>query len=329
MLKDKFRTRRGMLKYAREIENTALDSYGIQADRIKLMGVSDNITYRVETKPGRWYLLRLHQNEQTSKGEIISELVWLEYLKTTDLVAPVGVKNTDNSYVTEIRTKFAEKSQLCSLMEWVDGRLINEDTQSARISNIGALMAKLHNYSAEFQPDNSFTRPVWGAKSLLADLDKLGGNYHQFMSKEDYRVFQRAVEKVCVEIAELETNSRDFGMIHADLHMGNVLLHKGELRMIDFGRCGYGHYMYDVAQSFLGIIPVQRKSFLEEYQTQRQLPDNHKSELGTFYIMACIENICFHSSDPLEIEDLTKKTPFFLTLLDMYLSEKPFIFGRE
>ena len=31
-----------------------------------------------------------------------------------------------------------------------------------------------------------------------------------------------------------------FGLIHAHLHQENCLIHRGEVRAIDFDHCGYG-----------------------------------------------------------------------------------------
>jgi Ser/Thr protein kinase RdoA (MazF antagonist) len=38
-----------------------------------------------------------------------------------------------------------------------------------------------------------------------------------------------------------------WGLIHADLHRDNILLHHGEIGVIDFDDCGWGYYLFDLA----------------------------------------------------------------------------------
>lgn len=45
----------------------------------------------------------------------------------------------------------------------------------------------------------------------------------------------------------LGERSATFGLIHADLHLDNVLFAGGEARPIDFDDCGLGHWLYDIA----------------------------------------------------------------------------------
>ncbi|WP_308460917.1 phosphotransferase [Brevibacillus formosus] len=39
-------------------------------------------------------------------------------------------------------------------------------------------------------------------------------------------------------------NRNHYGIIHGDLHQGNIVFHNGDPRPIDFGRCGFGYYLY-------------------------------------------------------------------------------------
>ncbi|QNO14189.1 phosphotransferase [Alkalicella caledoniensis] len=330
MIKDKISSRRMLLKQGKEIANRVIKNYEIEGHiTIKLIGVSDNITYRIDTDLGERYLLRLHQDKLLNKNQIISELTWLEYLQERDVVVPQGVKNIHNCYVTEFETELKDTKQPCSLMKWVEGRLRQEGIQHTHLFKVGSMMAKLHNSSSEFKPDHLFVRPTWGKESIKRDIEKLEKYCDDLMSKEDFAIFQKGVEKISVEIDEMEKTHHTFGIIHGDLHMGNVVFHKGLPRVIDFGRCGYGFYQYDIAQTLLGIAPSQRRSFIEGYESIRKLPGNHQDCLETFFIMACIENISFHSSNPQEKEDLIRKSPFIAKLIKLYLSGEGFLYGRS
>ena len=54
------------------------------------------------------------------------------------------------------------------------------------------------------------------------------------------------------EISQLPYDPDEWGMIHADLHVGNFLVNDQEIIPIDFSFCGYGHYLYDLSVCLTG-----------------------------------------------------------------------------
>jgi Ser/Thr protein kinase RdoA (MazF antagonist) len=85
--------------------------------------------------------------------------------------------------------------------------------------------------------------------------------------------------------------------------------------------------LYDLAQTFLGLVPPQRTAFLEGYRSKRRLPDNYKWGIEMFFAMACIENVSFHADNPAETGELVRRAPFIQGILEKYLAEKPFLFA--
>jgi Ser/Thr protein kinase RdoA (MazF antagonist) len=71
--------------------------------------------------------------------------------------------------------------------------------------------------------------------------------------------------------------SDTFGLIHADLHLGNVLFRGGHAVPIDFDDCGYAHYLYDLAVPIADNLDHDdwqslKDALYEGYQTVRPLP---------------------------------------------------------
>jgi Ser/Thr protein kinase RdoA (MazF antagonist) len=56
-----------------------------------------------------------------------------------------------------------------------------------------------------------------------------------------------------------------YGLIHADTHPGNFVIQGERLRLIDFGRLGWGPYLLDIAHCALDMEPAQRGAFLDGY----------------------------------------------------------------
>jgi Ser/Thr protein kinase RdoA (MazF antagonist) len=96
-----------------------------------------------------------------------------------------------------------------------------------------------------------------------------------------------SLERFRAAFDRLGTGPEVFGLVHADLHQFNVLLHRGQVRAIDFDDCCFGHYLYDLAVTLVGAgpwrtTPAMRAAFLAGYRQERALPAQLEGMLGTF-----------------------------------------------
>jgi Ser/Thr protein kinase RdoA (MazF antagonist) len=82
-----------------------------------------------------------------------------------------------------------------------------------------------------------------------------------------------------------------YGMIHADLHDGNLLVGgDGRLTVIDFDDCAFGWYGYDIA---VGLYHQQDSSrfgalseaFVRGYRTRRELTDETLALIPMFLLV--------------------------------------------
>lgn len=317
-------SRQMLLRYAREAALLALEQYGIQeVEHLRFIRLSENMTYRVETARRERYLLRLNRNERLGTAEIESELVWLEFLAAAGITAPTGMRNRSGAYVTAVEMR-GHGEQLCTLMTWVEGRS-REDVGDQAVLACGELMGRLHRHAREFLPGPDFVRPVWGARAFREDFAALEPHYLNFMSEAEYVTFAKTADRISRQLELLQRDRESYGMIHGDLHPGNIVFLKGEPRPIDFGRCGFGYYLYDVAEALLGLASPQKKLFLEGYRSSCPLPEDCPPALEGFFLMACIENVCFHASVPEEREHLRRQTPYIVKWMERYLRGEPFL----
>ncbi len=120
--------------------------------------------------------------------------------------------------------------------------------------------------------------------------------------------------------------AQNWGLIHADLHEGNYLFYNEQIRPIDFGRCGFGYYLYDIAQSLDHLHPEVRTSFFEGYQTIGNLPSNYLQITEGFSIMASIETFAFHANNPNEHEWLSNTVRYVAqNHIPKYLENESFL----
>ncbi|HEY9734827.1 MAG TPA: phosphotransferase [Trichocoleus sp.] len=118
-----------------------------------------------------------------------------------------------------------------------------------------------------------------------------------------------------------------WGLIHADLHQGNYVLHGEEVRPIDFSRCGFGFYLYDIGQALGDLEPPLRSHFFKGYTRIRSLPQEYVDIVEAFFVGATVENFAFLSANLQEHEWLARAVPYVVkNHLHQYLRGKTFLF---
>jgi len=214
-----------------------------------------------------------------------------------------------------------------TLLKWIEGERLDKRALTVEsIRKMGALMAQLHEASSDFCSYKGFTRPSWGRESFQRDWEHLQRHYRHFISDEAFDLYTTAAAKVANHLERLEPTGSNYGMIHADLHNGNVVFRDDEPYAIDFGRCGFGYHLYDIAQSIMGLLPPQRELFIEGYEQVRKMDENFIPKLECFFIMAIIEAYSFHSEIAIETEGLIEEQPYAQAILRAYIDGVPFMF---
>jgi Ser/Thr protein kinase RdoA (MazF antagonist) len=105
-------------------------------------------------------------------------------------------------------------------------------------------MAMLHAHARSWQPPAGFARIRWDFETFFGDVMVYGGvpagKVWDLLPGEARSAFDRVAGRMRGRFGELT-------LVHADLHPGNVIFHRGRARLIDFDDSGYAPLMYDVA----------------------------------------------------------------------------------
>jgi Ser/Thr protein kinase RdoA (MazF antagonist) len=320
-----------------DIAKLALDQYSLAQGQRWFLGHSESVTFRIETQEEK-FLLRIHQpisgshDDVWQKKEVIeSELLWLAALHhDTKLVVQKPIKNLQNRWIAQVVGDENTETFYCSLLHWIDGEILQSERTPQQAYQLGVLMAQLHQHSQQWQIPQNFIRPAYDPHRFKAALAQLYPAISQgLISTENYNVLSSAVRQIQEMMETLKQNQEVWGLIHGDLHDGNYLLYGDELRPIDFARCGFGYYLYDVASTIQYLPPAVRSSFFEGYQTSQKLPKNYIRIVEGFFIMAMIDVLSFHVNNPKEhegvsdtVKDVTKEH------IPLYLQGESFLFDK-
>lgn len=313
------------LKQTKQSALIVLNEYDVDWSSIHFLQVSEHVTFRIESSDGEKFLLRIHSVSK-SREETVSELEWLATLRYKGIVVSEAVLNQRGAVVTDIATSDGQLYYV-TLLKWIEGEHLDKRALTVEsIRKMGALMAHLHEASSDFCPTKGFTRPSWGRESFQRDWEHLQRHYQHFISDEAFDLYTTAADKVVNHLEMLEPSGSNYGMIHADLHNGNVVFRDDEPYAIDFGRCGFGYHLYDMAQSIMGLLPLQRELFIEGYEQIRKMDENAIPILESFFIMAIIEAYSFHAEIEMESEGLIEEQPYAQAILRAYINGVPFMF---
>ncbi|GLX68007.1 phosphotransferase enzyme family protein [Paenibacillus glycanilyticus] len=317
--------RRLTLKQTKQAALYALQKYDVDWSSIHFIQVSEHATFRIHSITGESYLLRVHALNK-SYVEVNSELRWLAHLRSKGLVVPDGVLNRNGEFITVV-SKEDKAEYYATLMRWIEGdRLDKNALNEDHIRAMGKLMADLHGASVDFVPGNAFSRTIWGSESFALDWKHLQKHHNHFITKEAFKLYTEASAKVADQLQTYTPHAQNYGIIHADLHNGNIVFCDDLPYAIDFGRCGFGYHIYDIAQAVMGLRPHQRKLFIEGYEKVRQLSNNTISMLECFFIMAIIEAYSFHAENEQETEGLIEEQPYAQSILRAFMNGEPFLF---
>lgn len=325
---DTEKTRKSLLSRARNVTLWAMQQYEVAWNCIRFIGLSDTLTYKIETDTTQNYLLRIH-SESVNKEEVLSELTFLrELAKIEGLIVPEGIKARNGSYVLEGTTDEGYRKPLVSLMTWVEGEHWNGAFTDDYVYHIGVMMGNLHEASTCMDIPEDFVRPCWGSASFKQDVSKLERYYSRFLTEESWKLYQQAINKIIQQVDRMQRANRNYGLIHADLHTGNIVCNNGSPYPIDFGRSGYGYYLYDMAASLLALSPNHRQLLIQGYESVRVLEQDYVHDLACFFIMVMIGNYCHHVSDVTEVAGLINEQKYALAYIHAYINDSEFLFNR-
>ncbi|WDR03023.1 phosphotransferase [Devosia algicola] len=93
-----------------------------------------------------------------------------------------------------------------------------------------------------------------------------------------------------IVLAHYGTASHRYGLIHADMRLGNVLADDNSITLIDFDDCGFCWFAYDFAAaiSFFEAHPavnVWKSAWLRAYQKIRPLDHEDREAMETMILL--------------------------------------------
>jgi Ser/Thr protein kinase RdoA (MazF antagonist) len=276
-------SRRAQVARLRRVALAAIGRYPMPEGRLVFVSHGENTTFRHESTAGR-YLVRVHRPQRhgrdvDSVSAIGSEIAWLRAIReATDLAVPEPLQACDGAAV--VTASAAGEGRFCSVLRWMDGRIHEGSAGPVHLRRLGEVAAVLHDQADAWLPPPGFVRIRWDHETFFGDVLVYGDTPAlEWWALLPVEVRTR-FDAVATRMADIMPCVDGVGLIHADLHLGNALFHRGRVKLIDFDDCGTGHRLYELAVALWELrdrpdYPAFRDALAAGYRARRDVEVTH------------------------------------------------------
>lgn len=269
-----------------------LAHYGLADCRVRLVAELGCTVWRIAAPDGSDLSLRIYAPKCKDITPIATEMAWLRALADAGVHVPRPQPDRDGNYLVSWQAHAAAPSQHAVLLSWLPGRVLYRGLRPVHLRRIGELSARLHNSAQTLasqgvlfgrRPAHTVDVPAWAQGRQLPNGYPLG--------------LQSSVQRMAQRLQQLmddwPRDAFDWGFIHGDLHLWNLVFHRGEAGAIDFSDSGWGFMAYDLAAvlQFLkhpltpadahhrANYPRLRDALLDGYAAVRPLSDGLRAQI--------------------------------------------------
>ncbi|MEE9453871.1 MAG: phosphotransferase [Paracoccaceae bacterium] len=249
---------------------------------VTLINVSENVTFLVKSA-GFKAVLRIHRKGYNSERAIECELAWSAALPIKTPIAYMG----HNGKAVQ-----AAGGRFMVLFHFINGTHPDENQDLIpAFEELGQIAAQMHIHAINWPRPKPFARLTWDVDGMFGPAARWGDWRAAPNVSPAIRQTLEQVEKLVTKrLTAFEKSPQRYGLIHADMRLANLLIHKGETRLIDFDDCGFGWFLYDFAAAISFIedhpqIPGLRAAWLKGYRKFRQISDIEEAEIDSFIML--------------------------------------------
>ncbi|PCI54608.1 MAG: aminoglycoside phosphotransferase [Alphaproteobacteria bacterium] len=259
----------------------------------RLINISENETYLVEAPGGYKSILRVHRENYHTPNAIACELAWSTALNESGgVITPAFLLGKNNQPIQVIRPKGQSNDRYMVMFEFIEGHEPDENQDLvAPFEELGEITAKTHNHSVSWKRPENFERMIWNLDAVFGS-DPIWGRWQDGpnVTAEIRTKLERLEKVVCKRLLAFGQSSDRYGLIHADLRLANLLVHKGTTRLIDFDDCGLGWFLYDFATGITFMedssqVPALKKAWMKGYRKEREISEEEEAEIDTFVML--------------------------------------------
>ncbi len=210
--------------------------YDIDKSKFKSIGGFENFVYEYE-KDNIEYILRFVHSTHRVFNLVIAEIEFIDYLYNSGANVSRVVKSSNGNVSEKIDTENEEYFTVTSFVKAKGTFVKIEDINEAFNYKFGKAVGKLHLLTKTFNP--KFKRNHWYEEDFI-DIGRRN------LKKKDLYMIDKAVDLI-EKLKKLPMDINSYGLIHTDLHFGNIYYDGDDFTFFDFDDSSYKHFISDIA----------------------------------------------------------------------------------
>lgn len=302
--------------------------YDTSYESIKYVGGFENFVYEYE-KNGKFVILRFVHSVHREYDQVLAELEFIDYLDNNGASVSTVIHSHDDNLVERIEAANGHYFTVCAFTKAPGARITREDLTDDFWTVFGKEVGKLHSLTKNYSPKHK--RVSWDQEDIVIKP-------HDYLPEKDGLVLEKC-NKIIKRIQGLQKNNENYGLIHTDLHFGNMFISSGKLTFFDWDDSSYKHFLSDIAiilyypfafsdvdqttknREIRRILPL----FLKGYRTENTIKDDDLLLLNDFFMLrSVVLYIVIHASGEDAINSPWGKN-FIAKYRNQILEETPFV----
>ncbi len=244
---------------------------------------STNFVY-VFHKEGKRYFLRFADSTERTREAIESEMSLLHWIATKGMTVATPIQSKNGLDVESVETDVGIFHAV--VFAGLQGIQFDiEELDASRFETWGATLGKLHATMHLYQDVSLSARSTW--KDHLEFV-------RMYVPKDD-GVVQAELEQITSLLSTLPVTETNFGIIHFDFELDNLIWQDDAIAMLDFDDCSHYWYVADIAFALRDLFDNSidpsnafLQAFISGYSKQYPLDNELISHLPTFRRMVNI-----------------------------------------
>ncbi|MBN1148118.1 MAG: phosphotransferase [Anaerolineales bacterium] len=249
---------------------------------VRCIRASANFVFHIKANQAD-YVLRFNHASERQVEVIAAELQYIQHLARHGVCAARPVPSPNDRYIESVPTSMGVFHAV--LFEALPGEHLEFEALSAQdFERWGRALAEVHVASQDLQVD----RPYWRDHIATA---------RRIIPKSERSAWQElaALEE---RLDELPCSRENFGLVHYDFELDNILWRQGKANIYDFDDCAYYWFVADIPYALRELFDdrLERfdfedgrfQAFLRGYRSLRQMENE---ELGRIALFLRLHNL--------------------------------------